>query len=333
MTGESLAGTRIVLTGAAGFIGFHVAKRLLEAGAYVHGVDNLVPYYDVALKEARLAAIAPRERFDVTRADIAEPGRMRAVFAVFRPDYVVHLAAQAGERHSLVDPRAYTRANVDGFLEILEAARAHPVRHLLYASSSSVYGASTAVPFTETDPADRPLSLYGATKRANELMAHSYARLFGIAATGLRFFTVYGPWGRPDMALFAFTKAILAGEPINVFNNGRMQRDFTYIDDVAQAVVRLVPLPPAATGDASAPHTIFNIGNHTPISLDRFIAAIEAALGRTAIRRNLPMQPGDVPATFANVDRLANAVGFAPQTPIEEGVRRFVAWYRAFYAV
>ncbi len=333
MTGESLAGTRIVLTGAAGFIGFHVAKRLLEAGAYVHGVDNLVPYYDVALKEARLAAIAPRERFDVTRADIAEPGRMRAVFAVFRPDYVVHLAAQAGVRHSLVDPRAYTRANVDGFLELLEAARAHPVRHLLYASSSSVYGASTAVPFTETDPADRPLSLYGATKRANELMAHSYARLFGIAATGLRFFTVYGPWGRPDMALFAFTKAILAGEPINVFNNGRMQRDFTYIDDVAQAVVRLVPLPPAATGDASAPHTIFNIGNHTPISLDRFIAAIEAALGRTAIRRNLPMQPGDVPATFANVDRLANAVGFAPQTPIEEGVRRFVAWYRAFYAV
>jgi UDP-glucuronate 4-epimerase len=333
MTGESLAGTRIVLTGAAGFIGFHVAKRLLEAGAYVHGVDNLVPYYDVALKEARLAAIAPRERFDVTRADIAEPGRMRAVFAAFRPDYVVHLAAQAGVRHSLVDPRAYTRANVDGFLEILEAARAHPVRHLLYASSSSVYGASTAVPFTETDPADRPLSLYGATKRANELMAHSYARLFGIAATGLRFFTVYGPWGRPDMALFAFTKAILAGEPINVFNNGRMQRDFTYIDDVAQAVVRLVPLPPAATGDASAPHTIFNIGNHTPISLDRFIAAIEAALGRTAIRRNLPMQPGDVPATFANVDRLANAVGFAPQTPIEEGVRRFVAWYRAFYAV
>jgi UDP-glucuronate 4-epimerase len=245
----------------------------------------------------------------------------------------VHLAAQAGVRHSLVDPRAYTRANVDGFLEILEAARAHPVRHLLYASSSSVYGASTAVPFTETDPADRPLSLYGATKRANELMAHSYARLFGIAATGLRFVTVYGPWGRPDMALFAFTKAILAGEPINVFNNGRMQRDFTYIDDVAQAVVRLVPLPPAATGDASAPHTIFNIGNHTPISLDRFIAAIEAALGRTAIRRNLPMQPGDVPATFANVDRLANAVGFAPQTPIEEGVRRFVAWYRAFYAV
>jgi UDP-glucuronate 4-epimerase len=333
MTGESLAGTRIVLTGAAGFIGFHVAKRLLEAGAYVHGVDNLVPYYDVALKEARLAAIAPRERFDVTRADIAEPGRMRAVFAAFRPDYVVHLAAQAGVRHSLVDPRAYTRANVDGFLELLEAARAHPVRHLLYASSSSVYGASTAVPFTETDPADRPLSLYGATKRANELMAHSYARLFGIAATGLRFFTVYGPWGRPDMALFAFTKAILAGEPINVFNNGRMQRDFTYIDDVAQAVVRLVPLPPAATGDASAPHTIFNIGNHTPISLDRFIAAIEAALGRTAIRRNLPMQPGDVPATFANVDRLANAVGFAPQTPIEEGVRRFVAWYRAFYAV
>jgi UDP-glucuronate 4-epimerase len=333
MTEESLAGTRIVLTGAAGFIGFHVAKRLLEAGAYVHGVDNLVPYYDVALKEARLAAIAPRERFDVTRADIAEPGRMRAVFAAFRPDYVVHLAAQAGVRHSLVDPRAYTRANVDGFLELLEAARAHPVRHLLYASSSSVYGASTAVPFTETDPADRPLSLYGATKRANELMAHSYARLFGIAATGLRFFTVYGPWGRPDMALFAFTKAILAGEPINVFNNGRMQRDFTYIDDVAQAVVRLVPLPPAATGDASAPHTIFNIGNHTPISLDRFIAAIEAALGRTAIRRNLPMQPGDVPATFANVDRLANAVGFAPQTPIEEGVRRFVAWYRAFYAV
>lgn len=340
MTGETLAGTRIVLTGAAGFIGFHVANRLLEAGAHVHGVDNLVPYYDVALKQARLAAIAPHERFEFTRADIAEPGRMRALFAAFRPDYVVHLAAQAGVRHSLIDPRAYTRVNVDGFLEILEAVRAHPVRHLLYASSSSVYGASTAVPFTETDPADRPLSLYGATKRANELMAHSYAHLFAIAATGLRFFTVYGPWGRPDMALFVFTKAILAGEPIDVFNNGHMQRDFTYIDDVVQAVVRLVPLPPdqstpaqAGNGGAPAPHAIFNIGNHTPISLDRFIAAIEAALGRPAIRCNLPMQPGDVPATCADVARLANAVGFAPQTPIEEGVRRFVAWYRAFYAV
>jgi UDP-glucuronate 4-epimerase len=340
MTEGTLAGKRIVLTGAAGFIGFHVANRLLEAGAQVHGVDNLAAYYDVALKEARLAAIAPRARFDFTRADIAERGRMRALFAAFRPDYVVHLAAQAGVRHSLADPHAYTHANVEGFLEILEAARAHPVRHLLYASSSSVYGASTAVPFTETDPADRPLSLYGATKRANELMAHSYAHLFGIAATGLRFFTVYGPWGRPDMALFAFTKAILAGTPIDVFNNGQMQRDFTYIDDVVQAVVRLVPLPPgqstpaqAANGGASAPHTVFNIGNHTPIPLDRFIAAIEAALGRPAIRRNLPMQPGDVPATFADVDRLANAVGFAPATPIEEGVRRFVVWYRAFYAV
>ncbi|HWB47305.1 MAG TPA: NAD-dependent epimerase/dehydratase family protein [Hyphomicrobiaceae bacterium] len=339
MTPDALQGKRIVLTGAAGFIGFHLANRLLQAGAHVHGIDNLDPYYDVALKEARLAAIAPRAQFAFTRADIAEPGRLRALFSSYRPDYVVHMAAQAGVRHSLVDPGAYTHANIDGFLAVLEACRAHPVRHLLYASSSSVYGASAAVPFSESDPADRPLSLYAATKRAGELMAYSYAHLFRIPATALRFFTVYGPWGRPDMALFTFTRAILEGNPIDVFNAGRMQRDFTYIDDVAQAVVRLVPRAPderrqgTSESGPTVPHAIFNIGNHTAIPLDRFIAAIEAALGRSAIRRNLPMQPGDVPATFADVSRLAEAVGFAPSTPIEDGVRRFVAWYRTFYGV
>jgi UDP-glucuronate 4-epimerase len=246
----------------------------------------------------------------------------------------VHLAAQAGVRHSLDHPRAYVSANLDGFLGVLEACRAHPVRHLVYASSSSVYGANSKVPFHEDDPVLAPLSLYGATKRANELMAQTYAHLYGIACSGVRFFTVYGPWGRPDMACYAFTKAILEGRTIDVFNHGRMQRDFTYIDDVTEALVRLVELPPRAGADgaaSAAPHIIYNIGNHTPIELERFIAAIEAALGCKANKRYLPMQPGDVPATWADVERLSRATGFSPKTTIEDGVARFVSWYRTYH--
>jgi UDP-glucuronate 4-epimerase len=255
---------------------------------------------------------------------------MRALMAQFKPHYVVHLAAQAGVRFSLQDPSQYVRANVEGFLAVLEACRAQPVDHLLYASSSSVYGANTKVPFSEADRVDNPRSLYAVTKRSNELMAHTYAELFGIAASGLRFFTVYGPWGRPDMAYFSFTKAILEDRPIDVFNYGQMQRDFTYIDDVVEAIARLLPLAPEA---ATPPHRIYNVGNHAPVALGDFIRVLEAALGRTAQRRMLPMQPGDVNITYADVARLAAAVDFSPATPLQEGMRRFVAWYRQFYQV
>lgn len=335
----AIDGRRVLLTGAAGFIGFHTANRLLKSGAIVHGVDDLNGYYDVRLKEARLAAIDKRA-FHFTRADVADHDGVRAIVAEFRPEFVIHLAAQAGVRYSLVNPRAYVSANIDGFLGILEACRAHPVSHLVYASSSSVYGASADIPFSETDRADRPVSLYGASKRANELMAHSYAHLYGIPATGLRFFTVYGPWGRPDMALFTFTKMILEGKPIDVYNNGRMRRDFTYVDDVTEAIERVLLCPPVAgrsqsqaTASTTAPHAVFNIGNNTSIELGQFIRAIEEAVGRKAICRMMPMQLGDVPATYADVERLQQLVGLAPRTRIEEGVRRFVAWYRAFYGV
>jgi UDP-glucuronate 4-epimerase len=328
---------RVLVTGAAGFIGFHLAARLLEVGATVHGLDNLNAYYDVDLKRARLARIDAHERFAFSQLDITDYEGLRALMADFRPDCVVHLAAQAGVRHSLAHPRAYIAANLDGFLGVLEACRAHPVRHLVYASSSSVYGANSKVPFHEDDPVLAPVSLYGATKRANELMAQTYAHLHGMPCSGVRFFTVYGPWGRPDMAYYAFTKAIAEGRTIDVFNHGRMQRDFTYIDDVTEALVRLVDLPPRAGradgAPTNAPHTVYNIGNHTPIELERFIAAIETALGRTASKRYLPMQPGDVPATFADVERLTRVTGFAPQTSIEEGIARFVAWYRAYHGM
>jgi len=325
---------RVLVTGAAGFIGFHLAARLLGVGAWVHGLDNLNAYYDVGLKRARLAQIDTHERFAFSHLDITDYDGLRALLADFRPDCLVHLAAQAGVRHSLDHPRAYVSANLDGFLGVLEACRAHPVRHLVYASSSSVYGANSKVPFHEDDPILAPLSLYGATKRANELMAQTYAHLYGIACSGVRFFTVYGPWGRPDMACYAFTKAILEGRTIDVFNHGRMQRDFTYIDDVTEALVRLVELPPRAGADgaaSAAPHIIYNIGNHTPIELERFIAAIEAALGCKANKRYLPMQPGDVPATWADVERLSRATGFSPKTTIEDGVARFVSWYRTYH--
>jgi UDP-glucuronate 4-epimerase len=331
---------RVLLTGAAGFVGFHVTEALLDQGVRVLGLDNLTPYYDPALKQARLDRLLSRNGFSFKQLDIADYDALQAALAAFRPDVVIHLAAQAGVRYSLDNPRAYASANLDGFLSVLEACRHTPVNHLIYASSSSVYGANAKVPFSEHDCADHPVSLYAATKRANELMAHSYAHLYGIPATGLRFFTVYGPWGRPDMAYFKFTKAILEGRPIEVYAEAEMSRDFTYVDDVSAAIVRLAGSPPAANSanatdpaTAAAPWRLYNIGNHTPIRLDRFIAVIEAACGKKAIKRHLPMQPGDVPATYADVRDLAASVDFRPDTPIEEGIAHFVAWYRGFYRV
>ncbi len=334
---------RVLLTGAAGFIGFHVAQTLLGYGGTVLGVDNLTPHYDPALKQARLNRLLPQGGFSFAQLDIADHDGLIAAFAEFKPEVVIHLAAQAGVRYSLDNPRAYAHSNLDGFLSVLEACRAHPVAHLIYASSSSVYGANAKVPFSEHDAADHPVSLYAATKRANELMAHSYAHLYGIPATALRFFTVYGPWGRPDMAYFKFTKAILEGSPIDVYAENEMSRDFTYVDDVSEAIVRLCGKPPrpqpAQDGlapdpaSADAPWRIYNIGNHTPVSLDRFIAVIEEACGRPAIKRHLPMQPGDVRATYADVADLMAAVDFRPDTPIEMGIARFVAWYREYAGV
>jgi UDP-glucuronate 4-epimerase len=334
---------KILLTGVAGFIGYHVAERLLARGDEVVGLDNLNAYYDVRLKEARLARLNGRPGFRFHRLDLADRAGIEDLFAQTRPQRVVHLAAQAGVRYSLQNPHAYIESNLVGFLHVLEGCRHHGVEHLVYASSSSVYGANTRMPFSVHHNVDHPLSLYAASKKANELMAHTYSHLYGLPTTGLRFFTVYGPWGRPDMALFLFTKAILEGRPIDVFNEGRMQRDFTYIDDIVEGVVRVTDrLPagnPAWNGDAPdpgtsrAPYRIYNIGNRRPVELMRLIALLEEALGRKAEKRLLPMQPGDVPATYADVDDLARDVGFAPATPIEEGVRRFVAWYRDFYGV
>jgi UDP-glucuronate 4-epimerase len=338
MAGSDLEGRTVLVTGAAGFIGFHLANRLLAAGACVVGIDSVNAYYDVAIKEARLRELASWPAFRFERCDITEHKAVHSIFESCKPEFVAHLAAQAGVRYSLTDPRAYVSSNVDGFLAILEACRAQTVRHLLYASSSSVYGADSKAPFQETDPAVTPVSLYAATKRADELMAETYAHLFGVPATGLRFFTVYGPWGRPDMAYFTFTKAAFEGRPIDVFNNGRMRRDFTYIDDVIEAVCRLLDQPPKSAAallglTLDRPHLIYNVGNHTPVELSEFIAMIEASVGRKVERRYLPMQPGDVPATFADVGRLARVTGFAPRTPLVEGIGRFVQWYKGFYGV
>jgi UDP-glucuronate 4-epimerase len=314
---------RILVTGAAGFIGFHVARRLLERGDAVVGVDNFNAYYDVALKEARAARLPAAGRFELVRADIADRAAMEGVFAGGRFDAVVNLAAQAGVRYSVENPHAYVEANVVGFLNILEGARRHGTGHLVFASTSSVYGLGTDLPYREDADTDHPVSLYAATKKADEVMAHAYAHLFGIATTGLRFFTVYGPWGRPDMALFKFTRGILAGTPIPVFNQGRMVRDFTYVDDIVEGVVRVIDRP--------APYRIFNIGNHERVELMRYIRAIEEALGRTAQLEMLPMQAGDVVSTEADTAALEAATGFRPSTPVEEGVRRFVEWYRGYY--
>ena len=330
----------VLVTGAAGFIGFHVARRLLEDGREVVGVDNLSSYYDPKLKQARLAQLSAARNFKFVRLDLADRPVTAALFAEHRFPLVIHLAAQAGVRHSLTDPHAYADANLNGFLNILEGCRHQGCRHLVYASSSSVYGANTKMPFRASDNVDHPLSLYGASKKANELMAHSYAHLFNLPATGLRFFTVYGPWGRPDMALWIFTAAIAAGKPITLFNHGKMRRDFTYIDDVVQAVVRLIDRPALADprwspdkpnpSRSSAPWRVYNIGNNNPVELLDLVELLEQALGKKAIRELLPMQPGDVPATYADVDDLAREVGFRPSTPIAEGVKRFVAWYKEY---
>lgn len=333
--------TKYLVTGAAGFIGYHVAERLLARGDSVVGFDNLNPYYDVTLKEARLARLTPKENFEFIRADLAYRPAVERCFTESKPSVVIHLAAQAGVRYSITNPHAYIDSNLLGFINILEGCRHHGVKHLVYASSSSVYGSNKKVPFSEHDNVDHPISLYAATKKANELMAHTYSHLYGLPTTGLRFFTVYGPWGRPDMALFLFTKAILAGNPIDVFNNGDMERDFTYIDDIVEGVLRSAALIPKGvpagsyTGTdpavSTAPYRIYNIGNNNPERLERLIEVLEKKLGRRAERRLLPMQPGDVPRTAADVADLSRDTGFAPSTPIEEGVRRFVDWYLAFY--
>ncbi len=333
----------ILVTGAAGFIGYHIAARLLARGDRVIGLDSLNDYYDVRLKEARLARLSPAEGFRFVRADLADRAAMAKLFAEEPIHRVVHMAAQAGVRYSLVNPHAYTDSNIEGFLNILEGCRRARVTHLVYASSSSVYGGNTRRPFAVDQNVDHPVSLYAATKKANELMAHTYAHLYGLPCTGLRFFTVYGPWGRPDMALFLFTKAILEGKPIDVYNHGKMQRDFTYVDDVVEGVVRVLdrdPTPnPAWSGDRPdpgtswAPYRLYNIGNHSPVELLRFIEVLEGALGRKAEKKFLPMQPGDVPSTYADVSDLVRDAGFQPSTPIEVGIARFVEWYRSFYKV
>ncbi len=334
---------KILLTGAAGFIGMTTALRLLARGDEVVGLDNLNDYYAVSLKEDRLKRLTAHANFRFVKLDVADKAAMAGLFAAETFDRVIHLAAQAGVRYSLQNPHAYIESNVVGFTHILEGCRHTKVQHLVYASSSSVYGGNTKMPFSEHDSVDHPISLYAATKKANELMAHTYSHLYGLPTTGLRFFTVYGPWGRPDMALFLFTRAILEGRPIDVFNHGNMQRDFTYVDDIVEGVVRVLDrsAEPNAGYDAmaadpatsSAPYRVFNIGNNNPVQLLEFIGCIEKALGRTATKNLLPLQDGDVPATYANTDALSAWVGFVPATPIESGISRFVDWYRTYYKV
>lgn len=333
--------TKILVTGAAGFIGFHLCQRLLERGDEVIGLDNLNRYYDVGLKHDRLARLTAQRNFEFREADLAAHDDVAEVFEDCQPQRVVNLAAQAGVRYSIENPRAYSESNLSGFLNVLEGCRHHEVEHLVYASSSSVYGANTQMPFSVHHNVDHPISLYAASKKANELMAHSYSALYKLPTTGLRFFTVYGPWGRPDMAMFLFAKAILAGQPIDVFNHGRMRRDFTYIDDIIEGVVRVLDrtaTPGPWSGDhpdpatSFAPYRIYNIGNNQPVELMHVIRTLEECLGRNAVLRMLPMQAGDVPASWADVDDLARDVGFRPDTPIEVGIARFVDWYRSYTA-
>jgi UDP-glucuronate 4-epimerase len=332
---------KILVTGAAGFIGFHLAQRLLQRGDEVVGLDNLNDYYDVSLKEARLRRLEAQPGFRFVRAGLEDRPTIERLFADERFEMVVNLAAQAGVRYSLQNPHAYIDSNIVGFMNVLEGCRHNAVKHLVYASSSSVYGANSTVPFSVHHTVDHPVSLYAATKKSNELMAHTYAHLFGLPTTGLRFFTVYGPWGRPDMAYFSFTRAILEGRPIDVFNHGRMQRDFTYIDDIIEGVVRTldhIPRPDPAwdaacpdTAASSAPYRLYNIGNNQPVELGHFIEVLEECLGKKAAKNMLPIQAGEVPVTCADVDDLMREVGFRPSIPIQEGLRRFVAWYRGFY--
>jgi len=332
---------KILVTGAAGFIGFHVARRLLERGDQVVGWDNISPYYDVNLKAARLKLLGGGARFTFQKIDLAQPEPVATAFKESGAERVVHLAAQPGVRYSLKDPQVYINSNIHGFINILEACRSQQVQHLVYASSSSVYGMNKVAPYSIHHNVDHPISLYAATKKANELMAHSYSHLYGLPTTGLRFFTVYGPWGRPDMAPFIFTRAILEGRPIQVFNYGRMQRDFTYINDIVEGVVRVLDRPPRANagwdqvaadpGTSSAPYRVYNIGNHKPEQLLRFIEILEACLGKQAAKELLPMQPGDLESTCADVADLARDTGFQPSTPLEVGIKKFVDWYRDYF--
>ena len=332
---------RVLVTGAAGFIGFYVSKRLMERGDEVVGLDNLNDYYDVGLKKARLAQLEGKRGFRFVQTALEDRSGISVLFREERFDQVINLAAQAGVRYSIVNPYAYVDSNLVGFINILEGCRHHHVKHLVFASSSSVYGANTKMPFSIHHNVDHPVSLYAATKKANELMAHTYSHLYKLPCTGLRFFTVYGPWGRPDMALFLFTKAILEDRPIDVYNYGKMQRDFTYIDDIVEGVIRVADkvaeADPGWTGDlpdpgtSPAPYRIYNIGNNNPVELMRFIEVLEEALGKKAKKNLLPIQPGDVPATYADVDDLMRDVGFKPSIPIEEGIRRFVEWYKGYY--
>jgi len=334
---------RFLVTGCAGFIGYHLAKRLLDNGSELVGLDNLNAYYDPNLKRARLAQLESRPTFRFAKLDLADRAAVEHLFQTEKFDVVLHMAAQAGVRYSLTNPFAYVDANLVGFATVLEGCRHSSVRHLVFASSSSVYGANTKMPFSVHDNVDHPLSLYAATKKANELMAHTYAHLYGLPCTGLRFFTVYGPWGRPDMALFLFTERILQDKPIDVYNYGRMHRDFTYIDDAIEAVIRVmdrIPAPSSAwsgdrpdPGTSSAPYRIYNVGNSQPVELMRLVRVLEASLGKKAKMNLLPLQAGDVLATYADVEDLAHDVGFQPQTSIEEGVERFVRWYREYYSV
>jgi len=334
---------KVLVSGCAGFIGMHVCERLLARGDEIVGVDNLNDYYDVTLKQARLARLQQHTNFRFVRLDIADRPAIASLFEQTRPAAAINLAAQAGVRHSLQNPHAYVDSNLVGFVNLLEGCRHAGVKHLVYASSSSVYGGNTRMPFSEHDNVDHPVSLYAASKKANELMAHTYSHLFELPTTGLRFFTVYGPWGRPDMALFLFARAILEDRPIDVFNHGRMQRDFTYIDDIAEGVVRTLDHPPMANPEFDtanpdpatswAPYRICNIGNHQPIELMTYIEVLEQALGKVARKNFIPFQQGDVPATYAAIDALQSLTGYAPNTPVATGVARFVAWYREYYAV
>jgi len=332
---------KILVTGAAGFIGYHLSRRLLEEGREVVGLDNMNNYYDPGLKEARLSRLIPYVNFKSVRKDLSDRAAMEELFAAEMFDGVINLAAQAGVRYSIINPHSYVDSNLVGFMNVLEGCRHNKVRHLVFASSSSVYGANTKMPFSVHDNVDHPVSIYAATKKANELMAHTYSHLYGMHCTGLRFFTVYGPWGRPDMALFLFTKAILKDRPIDVFNNGKMRRDFTYIDDIVEGVLRVLDKPatpcPGWSGDAPdpgssyVPYKLYNIGNNQPVELLHFIEIIETCLGKKARKNLLPMQPGDVPATYANIDDIMRDVGFKPSTTLEEGVPRFISWYRDYY--
>jgi UDP-glucuronate 4-epimerase len=325
---------KILVTGAAGFIGMHVAQHLLASGHSVVGVDNLSSYYDVRLKRDRLEILGRHPNFKFALFDLSESAKVNELFAVAKFERVIHLAAQAGVRYSLENPHAYIQSNIVAFTNILEACRHMPVNHLVYASSSSVYGANTKLPFSVQDNVDHPVSLYAATKKSNELMAHAYSHLYALPATGLRFFTVYGPWGRPDMAVYLFTRAILAGKPIDVFNHGKMQRDFTYIDDIVNGILQVADRPPcfgSGNGNSNAPHRIYNIGNHKPVELMKLIEILEGCLRRKAIKNMLPLQAGDVYATFADVDDLMRDTGFRPSTAIEDGIAKFVQWYQSYY--